>query len=559
MTTRSKSQLVLFCVILFFQATLLFAQELTAGLEWIFFKDKGPAVTGAIHSVVLTERSLARRRQGNPQQPTGYRDVPVYSGYIAAVRSTGAQIRTRSRWFNGVSVLATDAQLAQIGLLDCVKDIRPVQASYRSTPEEPQLPGLLRTAAFDSSYYGYTWEQLRQINIPLAHASGYSGEGVIVLMVDTGYDLSHPVFDSLVVLAEWDFIQNDDNTADDPGDKTTQDDHGTEVLSVIAGYRPGEYVGPAFRAQYLLAKTEIVTSEAIIEEDYYVAALEWGDSLGADVASSSVGYNDWYTYEDLDGNTAITTRAVDYAASIGITCVNSMGNEGANRWYYMLAPADADSVIAVGNVTATGMISSTSSRGPTYDGRIKPEVCARGSYTLVCNPDGINYFGISGTSYAAPLIGGAAALILSAHPTWTPAQVRRSLIKTASRANLPDNSYGYGIANVWAAINYTGFFVPESPATLIEELIVYPNPAADLFTVRLEIYKTGDIDIAVYNLLGQQVAELHQGTIPAGCNYLAWRPVTQASGIYFIRARAAGHTITRKCILIKQNSTDPDE
>ena len=173
---------------------------------------------------------------------------------------------------------------------------------------------------------------------------------------------------------------------------------------MLAGYAPGNLIGPAFKSEYLLAKTEIMAEEIQQEEDNYVAALEWGEALGADIACASLGYLDWYTYNDLDGNTATTTIAVDIASNLGVLCVNSAGNEGDDPWYYIITPADADSVISVGAVLQNGEIANFSSRGPTYDGRIKPEVCAQGASTYCIRSNTENsYRTASGTSFSAPL------------------------------------------------------------------------------------------------------------------------------------------------------------
>jgi hypothetical protein len=214
-------------------------------------------------------------------------------------------------------------------------------------------------------------------------------------------------------------------------------------------------IGPAFGADFALAKTEIKLSETQIEEDNWVAGVEWADDLGADIVSSSLGYQDWYTYEDMDGNTALCTIAADLAVSKGIVVVNSAGNERITTWYHIIAPADGDSVIAVGAVDLQGGLASFSSAGPTFDGRIKPDVVARGVQTYCAWANG-GYGGASGTSLSAPLVAGVCALLLEIHPDWTPIQVREALWHTASQADDPDNLYGYGIANAAEAsgLNY---------------------------------------------------------------------------------------------------------
>ena len=183
--------------------------------------------------------------------------------------------------------------------------------------------------------------------------------------------------------------------------------------------------------------------------------MEWGDSLGADVASASLGYIDWYEFSDLNGDSAVTTIAVEQTYKNGIVCVSAAGNENGTNWGHIIAPADAEHVISVGAVDTNGVISSFSSRGPTYDGRIKPEVVARGVYTHCALAGGQTSYGYkSGTSLSTPLVAGAVAVILSAHPDWTPDMVREAMMMTASNFRNPNNIYGWGLIDVMAAIDY---------------------------------------------------------------------------------------------------------
>ncbi|MFQ6609065.1 MAG: S8 family serine peptidase [Fidelibacterota bacterium] len=431
---------------------------------WVYFRDKGVDTRQfqvALQRVEsrLTKRSIERRKKRGKGDNISFLDIPVRSEYIAEVVAAGAKIRQRSRWLNAVSVSCGMDNLETISKLPFVSNIDPVMKVQRKIPEtfsdSQQEAGHPSRSVADSLDYGNSLSQLEQINCVMAHEAGFTGLGVLVLMLDTGYFKEHESIQQDSIVAEWDFINNDEETQNEESDPWGQHDHGTFTLSTLGGYAPGSLIGPAYQARFLLAKTEMVDQEIQVEEDNFVAALEWGDSLGADIASSSLGYLDWYTYEDMDGNTAVTTIGVDIAISLGIVCVTAAGNEGYYDWYYIIAPADADSVIAVGAVDSEGMIASFSSHGPTYDGRTKPEVCARGVYTFCASPSGTQeYTYVSGTSLSTPLVGGAAAVVLSAHPDWTPMQVREALMMTASQSDSPDNDYGWGIINVWDAINY---------------------------------------------------------------------------------------------------------
>ncbi|MEE9166843.1 MAG: S8/S53 family peptidase, partial [Candidatus Neomarinimicrobiota bacterium] len=320
---------------------------------------------------------------------------------------------------------------------------------------------------------------------------------------------------------------------------------------------------PAYGARFLLAKTEIIDEEIEQEEDNFVAALEWGEVLGAQVASSSLGYIDWYSYCDMDGNTAVTTRAVDIAVSLGVVCVTAAGNQGAESppenpcdtlTHYIMAPADADSVISVGAVNGSGTIAHFSSRGPTFDDRIKPEVCAKGVATACASPaDSVSYTFKSGTSLSTPLVAGAAAVILSAHPDWAPMDVRKALIMTASRADSADNEYGYGVVDVWAAINFDPSAV-ELPSTLPSGFWLsqnYPNPFNVSTGIAYDIPRSGRVSLAIFDLLGKQVETLVNGETPAGRYSVQWDGSRFSSGIYFAHLNAGDFSETRKLILLK--------
>lgn len=522
---------------------------------WVYFTDKGSIQNRELSARVrLTERSLARRNKVRPNNLVTFRDIPPDPTYIQNVMYTGARQRIISRWLNAVSVEATMDQLTAIANLPSVRKITSVKTAQRKPrPITDNGRSLFRLSVEDSLDYGYAKNQIEQINVQIAHANGYFGQNVIVLILDTGFNLDHPVFDSLDIVAEWDFIQNDNVTVNQDGDSVNQHNHGTCTFSALAGYDPGKLIGPAFGAQFMLGKTEFEDQEINLEEDLFVAGLEWGDSLGADVLSSSVGYNDWYDYQDMDGNTAVTTIAVDYAVSIGMVCVTAAGNEANSAWHHIIAPADADSVISVGAVTTSGIIAHFSSRGPTYDGRIKPEVCAQGVTTACANSSGKGYITTLGTSMSTPLVAGAAAIILSAHPEWTPMQVREALMMTASQASDPDTVYGYGIIDVWKAINYTGFgnHIPNGTPTDFQLLPPYPNPFNSTTKLTIQLDREGFVTLDIINLQGQHIDTIFKGWLSAQPRTITWNGARNPSGIYFARLLCSDHQSVRKLILLK--------
>jgi serine protease AprX len=433
---------------------------------WIFFTDKGFTDQMDYQSALnqtaknLTSRATWRRAKTMKPNLVDFRDIPVNQFYIDQIMKFNAVERQRSRWLNAASFEIPVGELKKISALSFVRSIKPVLGGKRKPVEPGNEPeGPLQEKGMYTLNYGSSYSQLQQLNIPVVHSLGYYGQGVLVCMMDTGFRKDHQAFQLAYtegrVLAEWDFINNDGNTQNETGDPSTQHNHGTMTWSTLGGASDGNLYGPAYGASFILAKTEDVSSETPIEEDNWMAGMEWADSIGADVISSSLGYIDWYTYPDLDGNTAVITIAADIAAQRGIVVCNAMGNEGSGSGS-LIAPADADSIIACGAVDGSGNIAYFSSRGPTYDGRTKPEVCARGVSTRCANPSSTTgYTTADGTSLSTPLIGGAAAVILSAHPTWTPMQIREAMMASGNNSSSPNNTYGWGIPDILAAIEYS--------------------------------------------------------------------------------------------------------
>lgn len=480
---------------------------------WIYFTDHGETSTTELRrllaQVQVGERALERRATRSRSGKADVHDLPVNERYVDAVRELGGEIRHESRYFNAVSAWVTPQRLGALARLPFVRHVAPVKTGTRKVPEVKRhaMKEMARAPhVADDIDYGFSDAQHQMINTKPLHAAGYTGEGVRVAVLDTGFFLAHNALAHLNIVAEWDFINNDAVTTDEPQDVEGQMWHGTHSLGIIASYLPGTVVGTAWEAEFILAKTERLLDELQIEEDDFVAALEWADGLGADVVSSSLGYFFWYDYEDMDGNTAVTTVAVDIAASRGILVVTSAGNEGGFPWPTLNAPADADSAVTVGAVDLSGTILASSSRGPTYDGRIKPDVVAQG--VLVATLNWQNPAGpaaAAGTSASAPLVAGASALILQRHPDWSPVQVRDALRATASQSDTPNNDYGWGIIDAYAAAHYSsGISVsidvrPGSCDNPFNPRSLGVLPVLVLGSVELDVH---EVDIATLSLSG---------------------------------------------------------
>jgi subtilisin-like proprotein convertase family protein len=453
---------------------------------WVRFANRGLDPTARETALERAARDLTERARGRraKMQPTGSRlvddrDLPLAASYVDGVLATGARERQRSRWLNALSVDATPEQIAAIAGLPFVREVELVARFTRRVPDvaagdaarAAELGDRAADAARWNLDYGGSTAGLEQINVPPVHELGLTGDGVLIALLDAGFKRTHTALQGVDVVAEYDFVDDDDTVENEPGDPLNQDRHGTWVLSTIMGYAAGELIGPAFGASVILAKTEDVSDETEIEEDNWVAAIEWVESLGADIVSSSLGYYYWYEFSDLDGNTAVTTIAADHAVELGMGVFTSAGNERDNLdWGHLTAPADGDSVVAMAAVDLDGQIASFSSPGPTFDGRIKPDVAALGVGAFVASyyDDG-SYQYTNGTSFAAPLVAGVAALLLERVPQLTPLEVREAIRETASRADAPDNDYGWGVVDALAAIQYWGPAITHTPLSDTED------------------------------------------------------------------------------------------
>ena len=517
---------------------------------WIYFHNKMNQ-----ESVEPTEKALQRRLKNNIDINFDWYDIKVSNLYKDEIIDLGFKIENESRWLNAISIKCQKSDLEIIEALSFVSKIEPVLMQKKKFPILNNNLSLIQENR-DHDYGGSEF-QMEQINCIESHNLGYYGQGVRVLYLDTGFDLNHEAFDSLNLIAQYDFINGDENTANENEQEVNdgQDNHGTLCLSVLGGYKEGSLIGPAFKAEFLLAKTEIVAEEIQAEEDNYVAGLEWGEVNGADISCSSLGYSDWYEYEDMDGNTAVTTIAVDIASSLGVLCVTSAGNSGNDEWNYIIAPADADSVISVGAVTNQGLIAYFSSRGPTYDNRIKPEVCALGVNTFcVRSNTNSEYRTASGTSLSAPLVGGAAAVVLSANNDWSAMQIREALMMTASNSATPDTNYGYGIINVLDAINFEfemGLSDNKSVANRFKIIKTYPNPFNPSLNIVLNVSEFSNVKVDIFNFNGEHIETIYNEFVHNPEIKIEWKPNNISSGLYFIRLSNINNQQFHKVTYIK--------
>lgn len=400
------------------------AQQPALSKWWVEFSDKNdnPYCT-CRPAEFLSARALERRARAGIGIEEN--DLPVNPGYVRALTETGVLLHNTSRWLNTATVIADSAAAAALRGLPFVRGVRYLgpDIPVRNPPDRPPKQRVpidsIPTVEGDQSGFGYAGLQNSLLGIPLVHAAGYRGAGIWVVVMDGGFTNvdTLPFFDSIALNGRLyqgrDFVERD-------GAVFESAQHGTSVLSVMAADLPGYFVGTAPEATYFLVKTEDTGGEFPVEETNWIAGAEWADSIGADIINASLGYtvfNDTtlsHTFAVLDGRSAIGSRGAAIAATKGMIVCNSAGNSGDEPWTYLGVPADAPGVVAVGAVSPDGSRATFSSRGPTADGRIKPDLMAPGETVVVAGDTGTDLGLSNGTSLASPMLAGALAALWSA-------------------------------------------------------------------------------------------------------------------------------------------------
>jgi subtilisin family serine protease len=534
-------------------------------LVWIFFTDKGDATQQYFEKPIslVSEKSLKRRSKVlSDDNLVSQMDLPVYQKYIEQVQSLGLKLKQKTKWFNGISGWATKTELIQIANLQFVKQLDIVYRFRKDNFEEKSLNNnpqeikhiISKPEGINSFNYGQSFTQLNQITVTDVHNLGYTGQGITICSMDAGFDnLSHEVFSSMNIIAMWDFVDNDP-------DVSQGGSHGTSTLSTLGGFKEGKLIGPAFDSDYILARTENIYSETPVEEDNWIAALEWADSIGVDVTSTSLTYLEFdppfqsYTWEDMDGNTMRITIAADLAVKVGIFVVNSASNEGFHPTHNTLwGPADGDSVVAVGAVDGSGVRANFSSVGPTVDGRIKPDLMAMGEDVYVARSSSSTSYGYSnGTSFSCPILAGASALLLEIDPSLTPIQLRELLKNTASQSSNPDRLMGWGIVNTLVAAQ--SLLTNTNETELPDDFVLlrnYPNPFNPSTKIQFAVPKQSNVKLTLYNILGGELKELFNSEVEAGIHEFVLDGSELSSGVYLVRMFTENTKRTIKISLLK--------
>ena len=508
----------------------------------------------------LSPRAIARR--ANHNIAIDMKDIPVNPEYLLAVTNAGAAILNPTKWLNGVTVETSDpAVITAIEALPFVQNVlkspviigneieKPFFANESFSSEAPHAVILKESTSLD---YGPSYNQINMLKGDQMHELGYRGQGVLIGVLDAGFDNANTldVFDTL-----WDNNRIIDTRDFVSGGEVTFNKHyhGTMVLSCMGGNDPGELVGTAPDASYILIRTEDGGSELIIEEYNWVSGAEFADSLGADVLNTSLGYSDFpddpsqnHTYEDMDGNTTPITIGADVAASRGMVVVNSAGNSGSSSWYYITAPADGDSVFSIGAVNWAGTPAGFSGNGPTYDGRTKPNVAAQGEGAYIANTSGGYTYG-NGTSFSSPILAGMMACLLQANPDMSNMDLQNAVQSSGSLSSAPDNKIGWGIPDFMAAHNILTV-IDGNEIDLFTNVNLYPNPFSNSFEVTFDAEANTSSILSVVDMTGRIVYEklyiLDEGINKLQVDNLDNLP----SGIYFMRMESAHTSMTMKIV-----------
>lgn len=478
----------IFTISLLFIGIQLFSQDLVL----IKFNDKPSSGTYLDNPLLmLSQKAIDRRDKYDIE--INIQDVPVEQSYINQVENLGIEPIAVSKWFNGVFAWLTDTQISQAEALSFVQEVDSfVQNDGGKIPNPPinkyDIPDSNNQSGKTilDFVYGFTEDQVTQLNLDYLHNLGFTGEGITIAVLDNGF----PGVDEesgFAYIRDNGQIKGGYNFVDDNDDIYSQGTHGTVVLSTMGGYIENQFVGTAIDADYYLFITENTDAEMPDEEVFWIAAAERADSIGVDVINTSLGYSEFddsrydYTYEDMNGETTFITRGAQFAAEKGIMVVGSAGNSGNNEWYYITAPADGTDVFTIGAVDSDGNPAGFSSYGPTADGRIKPDVDAMGSWATVIEPDGEISFS-SGTSFSSPIMAGAMACFIQAFPNLHPMDVRQTVRESAHLFENPTDQMGYGIPNFEEAYNLLSVEEVDQQT----HISIYPNPTSGILNIQSE-------------------------------------------------------------------------
>lgn len=468
---------------------------------WVYLTDKQNVTQSLSNPItILTQKAIDRKNAQGVVIDS--RDVPVNENYIAQLKAqTGIQVMAKSKWFNAVHVRGSETDINALLALGFVDNIDFADTSLNPRPAVTNDKFSIENTLVSFSY-GNTLNQVEMINVDCLHESDYTGEGIVIAVLDAGFTHVNTMSsfqrlrDNNDLLDGYDFVDRNPNVYNFTGSN-----HGTKVLSTMAGYIESQYVGTAPDASYYLFRTEDASSENPVEESYWVEAAERADSLGVNIINSSLGYNTFdnpaydYTPSDMNGNTAYITKGANIAGEKGIIVVSSAGNAGATTWQIVAAPADAANVLTIGAVDLNGNYASFSSQGSAAQPTQKPDVVAKGLSAAVIDEND-NIVVNNGTSFSSPITAGSIACLLQAQPDSTVDDIYQAVRMSASQYAFPDYLTGYGIPDFCSALNLLS-----TPQVSFEQFKVYPNPVNTI----LFFNSSQELTVSVFDALGKRV------------------------------------------------------
>ncbi|MFT5762083.1 MAG: serine protease AprX [Polaribacter sp.] len=500
----------LFPLFVFLISLQLFAQE----DAWVFLKDKPSSETFlATPITMLSQRALDRRTRQNIALDS--KDVPIEISYYNQVKSTaGITVLAKSKWLNTLHVQGTQTNINNLKTtFSFIQSIEFADNSLNTNGKKlAKSNTITKRQKFNQTTtdfnYGNTKNQTEMLKADFLHQQNFTGNGMVIAVIDAGF----PNVDLLAafarirnnnkILGGYDFVNRSTNFY-------SGNNHGTNVLSTIAGYIDGQFIGAAPDASFYLFRTEDAANEVPLEESLWVEAAERADSLGVDVINTSLGYSTFdesrynYSYADMNGQTSFISRGAEIGVSRGMIVVNSAGNEGNKAWKYISAPADAISVFTVGAVNAARVIAPFSSFGPTSDNRIKPDVLAQGQNVFVLDENTGTPRTSNGTSFSSPIMAGVVACFWQAFPNLTNTQIMQKIRESADRYNSPHEQYGYGIPNFQNA--YTVLSINHQD--FIKNTSIFPNPVTNQITIQTSVKGLQQLQIQIYTIIGEKVFE----------------------------------------------------
>ncbi len=533
---------LLFLVLLGCQLNMLSQED-----AWVYLKDKEDVAAAIANPIsILTQKAIDRKSTHNVL--IDERDVPVNETYIAQLKgAVGITVMAKSKWFNAVHVRGSETNInTLVSIFSFVDRIEFANKNLNtSKAKQPKKASKLEGASTVFNY-GNAANQIQMIRGDKLHLADYTGTGMTVAVIDAGFPGVNTISafqrlrDAGLILDDYDFVNRDDDVY-----TGATSNHGTLVLSTMAGYVENNFVGTAPDASYYLFVTEDALSENPVEESYWVEAVERADSLGVDVVNTSLGYTTYdnpnysYTPSDMNGLTTFITKGANIAFEKGMLLVNSAGNSGSGSWQIVGAPADAPGVFSIGAVKADGTLAAFSSRGNSTQPTQKPDVVAQGQASAVIRENN-TISTANGTSFSSPIMAGGIVCLWQALPNKTNAEIMQLVRASASQFNMPDFELGYGIPNLEMAL-MSALSATNTDAN-DEELRLLPNPTKGALRLS-DAFEGYPVSLNVFDIFGKLVLET---SVSEGHNHIDISSFSK--GLYIAKIQSENKSKTIKLI-----------